>query len=396
MNRIQRLRERARSISEEMQEMLDAAEAENRARFTPSEDARWKRLNADHDQVTEELRRAVDAEETERRLAATRPREALPATGDGVTADRSIGGRRGPALPTRTEYRALSEGTGSAGGFLVPPEQANEILSYLRQRNAFLAAGPRIEPMTTDEFVFPKVLTSATIAQYAENAAITPSDPTFGSVTLRPKAAAGLVLISRQLWDDSTPVSVRESVMEDLLAVMAVHNESQFLRGDGTGQNLTGLRSQSGVNVTSLGTNGVSIEVDHVLDGVGRLRASRAGAKPVAFVSQRTVNSLLKKKATTNEYLFSLDATSVSIGGVPLVVSDAIPDNLTHGSSSVASEIIIADMAQVIVGENQRPEIAMSEAYAFNALQVAVRIWTRYDVQLANAGAVEVITGVLA
>jgi HK97 family phage major capsid protein len=372
--------------------MLDKAEAEKRS-FSDAENAKWSALIKDIAEIDAEREAIVEGIQRQQKLEENR---ADWAVAHRLGQAKRESGVHGPAIPTRAEYRALSEGTGSAGGFLVPPEQAREILSYLRKRNAFLAAGLRIVQMATDEFVYPKITASATIAQYAENAAITPSDPTFGSVTLRQKAAAGLVLISRQLWDDSTPVSVREAVMQDLLAVMAEHNESQFLRGDGTGQNLTGLRNQSGVNVTSLGANGVSIEVDHILDGIGRLRASRAGSKPVAFVSQRTVNSLLKKKDTTNQYLFGLSATEISVGGVRLVVTDSIPDNLSHGTSNAASEVIIADMNEVIVGENQRPELAMSEDYAFASLQVAVRIWTRYDVQLANSAGVEVLTGVLA
>jgi HK97 family phage major capsid protein len=94
--------------------------------------------------------------------------------------------------------------------------------------------------------------------------------------------------------------------------------------------------------------------------------------------------------------VYDLNSTQLSIGGVNLVVTDGIPDNLTHGSSSAASEIIIADMNEVIVGERQDPELAFSEHYAFDALQVAARIWCRYDVQLANSAGVEVITGVTA
>jgi HK97 family phage major capsid protein len=194
-------------------------------------------------------------------------------------------------------------------------------------------------------------------------------------VTLRPKAAAAFTLVSRHLWDDSTPVSIREALTRDFLASIAYKLDEQFLRGDGSGGvNMTGLRNQSGVTVTSLGANGVAVEIDHVLDGLGRLRASRAGARPVVFLSQRSVNSLLKKRDTTNQYMFPVSsAEPPRLGRAPLVVSDAIPDNLSHGTSNVASEIVIADMEQVIVGERSSVELAASEHYAFNALQVALR-----------------------
>jgi HK97 family phage major capsid protein len=374
----------------EAQQMLAAAEAEARD-FTPSEKDHWDVLMSEID--------GIDA--ASKREALNRPEWARNIhnhhTGEQRMENR-IEEAAVPVLPTLKELRALSEGTAGAGGYLVPPEQAREILEYLRKRSVFLSQQPRIFKMATDEQVIPKLATSVTVNMVAENAALTPSDPTFEAVTLRPKAAAAFTLVSRHLWDDSTPVSIREALTQDFLASIAYKLDEQFLRGDGSGGvNMTGLRNQSGVTVTSLAANGLSIEIDHVLDGLGRLRANRAGARPIVYLSPRSVNSLLKKKATTNEYLFPVSsAEPPRLGGAPLIVADAIPDNLSHGTSNAASEIIIADMEQVIVGERSSVELAASEDYAFNALQVAMRAWARYDIQLANAAGVEVITGVLA
>jgi HK97 family phage major capsid protein len=372
----------------EAQQMLAAASADNRD-FTSSEKDRWDVLMSEID--------GIDA--ASKREALQRPDWARNLhTRSGERMENRIKEAAVPTLPTLKELRALSEGTAGAGGYLVPPEQAREILEYLRKRSVFLSQQPRIFKMATDEQVIPKLASSVTVNMVAENAALTPSDPTFESVTLRPKAAAAFTLVSRHLWDDSTPVSIREALTRDFLASIAYKLDEQMLRGDGSGGvNMTGLRFQSGVTVTSLAANGLAIEIDHVLDGLGRLRASRAGARPVVFLSQRSVNSLLKKKATTNEYLFPVSsAEPPRLGGAPLVVSDAVPDNLTHGTSSDASEIIIADMEQVIVGERSSVELAASEHYAFNALQVALRAWARYDIQLGNSAGVQVISGVLA
>jgi hypothetical protein len=59
-------------------------------------------------------------------------------------------------------------------------------------------------------------------------------------------------------------------------------------------------------------------------------------------------------------------------------------------------EVYIVVMSQVLVAEHTDPEIALSEHFAFQSAQIALRAWARYDVGLANAGGVEVITGALA
>jgi HK97 family phage major capsid protein len=171
----------------------------------------------------------------------------------------------------------------------------------------------------------------------------------------------------------------------------------QMLRGDGTGQNLTGIRNASGVNVTSLGANGATPTLDDVLKMLDRLRQSNAGARPVYFMSARTLCTLQRIRDSQGQYLLQPDPASdvrLQLGGAPILVAPVIPDNLTVGTSTDTSEVILCDLDQVVVGQRMSLELQYSEDYAFASFQVAARAICRHDVKVINAGGVEVLTGV--
>src|SRR5919108_5824533 len=314
--------------------MHQEAVAEHRD-FTAEEQYRWNALTKQMESLDERIAEVTEARKEQRSRDAQRPNWIH--NGDAMeNRQRPLVEGLGeiPLLPTLREYRALSEGTAGAGGYLVPPEQSRLWMDYLRKKAAFLAAGPRVVQMETDEQHIPKIASSVTVGQYAENAAITPSDPGFAEVVLQPKATAALTLISRQVWDDSTPTSVRELVAYDFAAEVARHLDSQFFTGDGTGQNLTGLRNVAGVNVVAHAAALTSL--DTVLLMVDRLRQSNAGARPAFFGHARTLGTLQRLKDTTNQYILAPPTQMgqpPQIAGIPFHVANVLPTNLGAGTN---------------------------------------------------------------
>ncbi|MBA2358875.1 MAG: phage major capsid protein, partial [Actinobacteria bacterium] len=95
--------------------------------------------------------------------------------------------------------KALSEGTGSSGGFLVPVEVSAEVVRLIRARSAIAKLGPRVVPVSK-ELAVTSISTGATAYYVAENAAIPVSEESFAqAVLLRPKELAALVPVSNRL-----------------------------------------------------------------------------------------------------------------------------------------------------------------------------------------------------
>lgn len=71
--------------------------------------------------------------------------------------------------------KALAEGTGSAGGYLVPVEVADEIVKLLRARSAVLRLAPTTVPVEK-ELDITSLATGASAYWVAENAPIPVSE----------------------------------------------------------------------------------------------------------------------------------------------------------------------------------------------------------------------------
>jgi HK97 family phage major capsid protein len=99
--------------------------------------------------------------------------------------------------------KALAEGTGSAGGYLVPVEIADEVVKLLRARSAVNRLGPTTVPVEK-ELDITSIASGATAYWVAENAAIPVSEQTFAlSALFRPKDLASLVPVSDRLLRDA-------------------------------------------------------------------------------------------------------------------------------------------------------------------------------------------------
>jgi HK97 family phage major capsid protein len=385
-----------------MREMLDAAEAEHKDGFSGAEEARWKQLNRDYDQVADELR-AIEEHDAHERSVGHLPAELRGAI-DGYGSDRTISGARHgvPIMPTLSEYRqaeqrALSEGTAGAGGYFVPDQQAGTWFDMLRARSVVLQAGPVMIEANSDTVRVPKVATGTVVSMTAENASISQGDPTFSEVVLTPRKAAALTLVSNEVLEDSSP-SVREVLARDHLEQVALLLDQQFLAGNGTAPNMRGIRNFTGVSSTELGANGAQIAFDNLADQLDRLRRSNAGACPAWFMHLRTWAAVAKLKDTTNRYLVGPDPTveaPMRLFGIPVYISNQISIAETQGSANNASHIILADMNQIVVAQRKAIQVEYSRDFAFGSDQTAVRTVARYDIKPINVAGVELVVGVI-
>ena len=88
------------------------------------------------------------------------------------------------------EHRAASEGTDSAGGFLVPTTYSATVLDLMRNQTQVIQAGAQVVPCGSDDNRIAKVVADPSPAWRNESAAIASGDITFGEVVLKPKSLA--------------------------------------------------------------------------------------------------------------------------------------------------------------------------------------------------------------
>jgi HK97 family phage major capsid protein len=276
------------------------------------------------------------------------------------------------------ERKAMAEGTGTAGGFLVPPEFSEEIVKLLRARSAVMALGPRIVAVKK-ELDVTSISSGSSAAYVAENAPIPVSEMTFAQqALLRPKELAALVPISNRLLRDAVDSpDVEQVIREDLAEVLALRADLAFIEGTGTGGEPKGIRNTAGTTSgPSFGTNGRTPTFDDLKAVVASLRALNAPfMRPGWLFHPRLLATLETVKDTTGRYLADSDLlTFDAIGGggtllgFPFRTSGQIPTNITTGSSSDTSYIIFSsDWQEAWVGENETLTIEVSAEAAYDA-----------------------------
>lgn len=290
-------------------------------------------------------------------------------------------------LVVETTQRQLREGLDTAGGYLVPPEYAAEVIELLRQQAVVRQAGPTIINVRSNRVLIPRVTQGTTAYWVGEGADIPESAMQFGQVALDVKDLAGLVHITRDLLMDAD-VSVEQMVRDDLAASLALKEDEGFLMGDGVGATPLGLANIPGFQSFAAGAS----FTPEAFTGARRrlLQANVAYDDRCVWLADPLVEEkVLNMKDANNNYYFMaslMTAPQVSILGRRFLTSSLLPDN----------ELWLVNMRHVIIGQRMGLEISISgeAGQTFYRNQVAVRAILRTGIQTRYPEALVKVTGI--
>jgi HK97 family phage major capsid protein len=413
MSLLDELRERRNTARAAADEVLTRAADESRD-LTADESRDHAARVVEVRELDDEVEARLEAELAELRAASVRTTAAAPAaqpvltreqsvldwcqtrgmvetTDRPLSFDRYLRGMATGQWDGAAEERALSEGTLTAGGHLVPTPLSARVIDLARNATRVFQAGAVTVPMGAQTLRLARLTGEGTPAWKAENATITDADMTFDAVTFTARTLVRLVKLSVELFEDSDP-SAEDVIARSFAAQLALELDRVALRGTGTAPEPRGVVNQSGVTLTTHGANGALItNYDFHLDAVGAVRGFNF--EPNAQVqAPRTETSLSKlKEATTNAYL----RPPATLDGIPRLNTKQVPINLTVGTSTDCSEIYTAQWDQLMVGIRTDLRIEfLRERFLSDNLQYAFLAYLRADVQLAQPTAFVVDTGI--
>jgi HK97 family phage major capsid protein len=288
------------------------------------------------------------------------------------------------------ELKALSEGTSSAGGILVPTPVAGFLIDRARNKSRVIQAGATTIAMDYQTLKVPRLTGSSAPAWRLENAAVAVGDLTLDSVTLTAQSMAFLVKISRELVEDAG-LDVVHVVEDDLAKQVALELDRVALRGSGTPPEPRGVKNTTGVTLTAFGgANGAApTNYDYLIDGVQAIRANNFEPDGV-ITSPRSETSLAKLKDTTGQTL----RQPSQLDGLPRLTTNQIPTNITTGTSTDTAEVYVGQWPLLYIGLRTGPlMLQLVERYA-DFGQIAMLVWMRADIAVAQPGAFAVVGGV--
>jgi len=287
-----------------------------------------------------------------------------------------------------------SEGVNSAGGFLVPEQFDNELIT-LREQYGVFRRNATIKPMSSDTLRISKRASTVTAYFVGEAAAITESQQVFDSVQLTAKKLGVVTTVSNELNEDAV-INIGDDIAGEIAYAFSLKEDDCGFNGDGTSTygGIVGL-----ANALTDATYQVSDGGQTTYAAVLQSEISAGFRKLPAWAAQR---NNIKIFCSKNAYHGIFERLAMAAGGVtaaemanglvapkffgyPVEFAQVIPVTESGG----ATFAYIGDLAQgCIFGDRRQQTVAFSDSAlnAFEQDELAVRGTQRFDIVCANVG----------
>jgi HK97 family phage major capsid protein len=285
-----------------------------------------------------------------------------------------------------------TENVNTAGGFLVPDEFENSLIT-LREQFGVFRANARIVPMSSDVKRMPRRTGTVTANFVGEASVGTQSQQTFDQVNLVAKKLMVLSKISSELNEDNV-VALGDDLAGEISYAFALKEDQCGFNGDGTSTfgGIVGLLNAIGAGGSSdagsvTAASGVSLT--NLREVVGKLAQWADTANAKWYVRRQEWNSIFLRLAesaggvTANEIRDSEEG--LRFFGYPVVLSQAI----TAPSGAGATYCYFGDLSlAAYFGDRRSTTVEFSNAAlnAFEQDELVVRGTERFDINVANVG----------
>lgn len=195
---------------------------------------------------------------------------------------------------------ALSIGTDSEGGYLVPDEYEKKLVEALEDEVFFRSLATVIRTSSGDRKI-PIVTSKGEAAWIDEGGQFPESDDSFGQTSIGAYKLATMIKVSDELLNDSV-FSIEQYISKEFGRRIGTKEEEAFFIGDGTGKP-TGLFHSTGGAETGVTVANTNITFDDVMDLYYSLRAPYRN-KAVWLLNDSTVKAIRKLKDGNGNYIW--------------------------------------------------------------------------------------------
>ena len=290
------------------------------------------------------------------------------------------------------ESRALADSISIA-----PTAIGQVLFDKLRAQAVVLGSGLRVMGISSKAETWPTITGDVAPAMYSEAGAITPGDPTFGTITATPRKLAHLVQLDNEVIDDSSPAVV--GVLNDhLLRLTALKLDQQLLEGSGTPPQVTGLKNVGSIQSDTGGagrTNGAAVTFDFIMGAIALLDAISIPRERIAVIGHtRNLATLTALRSIANgEYLWDTALQALGMTKSQFHWTSQLTVTETQGTNNFSNSIYVFDTQNVIFVPRTSPTIVLDRSRLFNSDQSELRFTQRFDLIVPQPTAVVRSTG---
>ncbi len=365
MSKIMELREKRAKAWDAAKAFLDSKRGED-GLISPEDNITYEKMEADVVNLGKEIDRlerqaAIDAELSK---AVNSPLVGKPTSGGetkvGKATDdykRSFWNALRTKNPNVEVLNALSIGTDSEGGFLVPDEYERTLISGLDETNIMRTLA-HIITSSSGEKKIPVVAGNGSASWVDEGATIPDSDDSFNQVNLGAHKLATLIKISEELLNDSA-FNMEQYIAREFARRIGAAEEEAFLVGSGTGRP-TSIVDSAQVGVTT--ASGTAITADEILDLYHSLKEPYR--RTATFITNdSTIKAIRKIKDSNGQWLWNPSL----VGGTPdMILGRPVRNSAFMPSIAGGAKVILfGDISYYWIADRQgRAFKRLNELYA--------------------------------
>ena len=240
----------------------------------------------------------------------------------------------------------------SAGNLKATNLLASSFIDLLRNRLVIGDLGITYLSGLVGNIEIPRQTGAGTAYWLAEQGLPTKGDQTTDKVAMSPKIVGAKTVVSRLLRQQAS-IDVEAMIQRDLSEVMARAIQQAIISGSGASNQPTGILTNGSVATVAMGTNGAVPDWASIIKMETLVSAANADNGNLAYLTNAKVRGQLKNTAKLGNTLALpvWDSSSEPLNGYKGLVTNAVPSNLTKGTSTgVCSAIVFGDWSSLIVG----------------------------------------------
>ena len=303
-------------------------------------------------------------------------------------------------LTENTTYKAVNEGTNSAGGFLVPDELVAELI-FLREQYGVVRQNATIRTMSSDTLWVPKNSASTTAYWVGESTAITQSQPTFDRVQVIAKKLGILTAVTSEVNEDSI-IEIGTALAQDMSWKFAQEEDRVCMIGSSataTDGNINGfiteangVASNVGIVAGAVGSaaNYNAITLANFRSMVGKLPLYADTVDAKWYMSKAFFNDVVCNRLDALSGNAALDLMNFQNGrptlyGYPIVFSQHLA-NTAAGTANTPLCALANLKTGTVLGDRRSVQISVSSDYLFNTDELAFKAVERFGFTCHDPG----------
>jgi HK97 family phage major capsid protein len=309
MNNIELLREKRANLWNQAQTFLNSKQTPD-GMISTEDAATYDRMETELIEIGNQIERLERSRNMERQFANTTSPIIHTPTSHKIGSD-SYSVAFWNAIRGRGISNALSEGTDTSGGYLVPDEFSKTLVQALSEQNIFRQIA-RIERTSSDTLKIPIAEGGASVNWISENATIPETDVTFNQIVLKPYKLGCLIRASTELMEDSV-FDLQRHIADQFAKEIGKAEEEAFCIGVGDDRPSGIFSGGADVGVTT--SSKTAITFDDVIDLLHSVKPPYRG-KSVFVTNDSTIRELRKIKDGNGQYIWQP------------AVKDGLPDTI--------------------------------------------------------------------